>query len=335
MDPETLATETPATETATEPQSFDDRLLAFIQGGQQEADGAATDGATVDADESETGDTPVADTPKETPATEPKTDPFAAAPFTDEELEDDAFFDKLDAAGWDKLRVYSPALFKMGKQVASLRGKAGAALKGKPEPTETRSEATPPKVSAEMRAALLKQQSLDEDEALEGAAEVARLTLREERAREREQQNAEQQDAQAVYNDAYEVAAKELPALADIPDEELDKAVESSPRLMRKLTAATSHPNREQRVLLVADVMEEAGRSVVAKRQSAEKAEVEAKAAQKKAADQERLRSNESNPSRHLVDTPGGAVTRTTRKSFETDGLAFIQSQISANKAGS
>src|SRR5687768_14004803 len=150
MDPEpTEATETPATETATEPKSFDDRLLESIQGQlqQQEAEGAATDSATDDAAATETDDTPVADATKETPAVETKTAATTEPPFTEEQLNDEAFFDKLDTDGWAKLKAFNPALHNMGKQVARLRGKAGAALKGQPaQPSEERSEA-PQKVS--------------------------------------------------------------------------------------------------------------------------------------------------------------------------------------------
>lgn len=333
MDPETTeATETPTTETpAVEAKSFDDRLMEFVeeQVKQDTADGAATDSATDDAAVTETAETTEAAATKETPApVETKTTAATEPPFTEEQLNDDAFFDKLDAAGWEKLKAFSPALHNMGKQVARLRGKAGAALKGQPQPTEERSEATPPKVSDAMKAAIRKSQSLDEEEAIEGQAEVALLAVREEREREQQAQAEAKKESKAVYDDAYTIAKAELPDLDTIPDKELDEAVESSPKLMRKLEAAGSHPNRDQRVLLIADVMEEAGRLVVAKRQAATKAADETKAATKAADTKARVQSNATNPAQLLADTPGGQQTRKTGKSFEKDGLAFIQDQL-------
>ena len=333
MDPEIPeATETPATEAATEPKSFDERLMESIEGQlqQQEAEGAATDGTTDDAAATETDDTPAADATKETPAVETKTTTTAEPPFTEEQLDDEAFFDKLDTPGWEKLKAYNKALYNMGKQVARLRGKAGAALKNQPpSEQEARSEA-PPKVSDALKAAIRKSQSLDEDEAIEGQAEVVRLTLREERDSERRAQQEAAKESQAVYTEAYEMAVTAMPDLASISDADLDQAVDANPKLTRKLKAAASHPDRDERVFIVSEVMEEAGRAVVAKRQAAQKADADTKAAAKKADDQARLRSNETNPSRHLVDTPSGQQPRTGKKSFEKDGLAHIQGLMSA-----
>lgn len=331
MDPEiTDASETPAAEPQVE-KTFDERLLESIEGQlQQDGDDAAAESVTDDAaKETETVEEPAA-AETETPAVvEPKTTTTTEPPFTEEQLQDEAFFDKLDKDGWAKLQTYNPALYKMGKQVASLRGKAGAALKNVPAvPSEERSEAEPPKVSEAMKVALRKAQSLDEDEALEGAAEVARLTLREERAREQETQQKVKQEAKEVFDAAFDMAAAELPEIANISDAELDKVVESSPKLMQKLRAALSHPEKEQRVLLVADVMESAGRVVIAARQAADRTKADAEAEAKKADVQKRLRSNESNPAKHLVETPGGKQLPRTGKSFEADGLAFVQSQL-------
>ena len=332
MDPETKeATETPATESAAEPKSFDDRLMESIQG-KLTANGDAAESTTDDAVEQETGDQPAAEPKQETPAEQKKE--AAPEPFTPEQMGDPAFFDKLDKDGWDRLNKLHPALYAMGKQVASARGKANAALRTQTTPPpEERSEAKP-KVSPEMKAAILRSQSLDEDEAIAGAVEVARLTNREERAREREQQEAARQETSETYTAAYRIAATALPDIANIADADLDKEVDSSPKLLRMVKSAMANPDREERIQLLADVMEDAGRAVIAKREAVVKASEDDKAKEKKAKDQERLRSNDRNPANHLVDTPSGTQTpRTGDKSFEKHGLAHIQSQLDKARA--
>ncbi len=328
MDDE-LEVVAPAAE-ETETASFDERLEKFVT----EQVSATTDSASTEEPVTEEAPAPA--------ETEKVEEPAPVVPekivVTDEQLRDKKYWGGLDAAGWQRMERDYPvatahvkAAQAAGTRIVNEAREAAAAMKPKEEPT---SEATPKKVSTEMRAALLKAQSLDEDEAIEGAAEVARLTVREERERERTAQAEEAQVASEVLTNAYNLAVSELPALKTIPDKDLDAEVEGSPKMMRKINAATSHPDREQRELLIADVMVEAGRSIVAKRQAAVDADAQKKAADKKAADQARLRSNERNPSAHIVDTqsgkgPGG------KKTIEKDGLTFVQNQLAAHAAKS
>lgn len=258
-----------------------------------------------------------ADAKVETP--EPKTEQAAVAapPFTEEELGDGAFLGRLDTEGWKKLESYNPSLYKAAKAVARAQGtvfelkrRLETQVQSTPEPEKKEEPKTDPYADA-----LAKTDSLDPAERAEGFRTLARLEaekLLSERDRATGFDPLEAQ-ARAAERSAYRLAVKDMPELADLPDAELDAAVDADPELTDDVKfAVTLEP--EARTVLLAKVMRRAGRIVLGNR-AATKAAVEADAAkkadeEKKALAQKRLRSNEDNPSKVVAETPGGKTPK-------------------------
>lgn len=227
-------------------------------------------------------------------------------PFTAEQMADPAFFDSLGKDGWARLEKFNPALFKMGKAVASARGKAYAEvqkLKAQ-EPQPKAEEAPKSRLTPEMKAAWDKKQSLDPEEAIEGELEWTRLT----QEASRDPEEVVRQNLSA----AFRVAAGELPELVDLSDAELDAAVEGDDDLLEALELASTLP-KDQQVRLVANVMRRAGKIVLSNRATkaaADKTEADKKAADdKKAESQKRLKDNQNNASETITKGQTGAKT--------------------------
>jgi hypothetical protein len=328
MDEETEVIATPETEAQPE-QSFEERGLKFVES-QMQAASAATESTADDAAQTETEI--VAEPAKETPV-ETKTED-TPEPFTAEQMGDPAFFDKLDKEGWDRLNKLHPGLYTMGKQVASARGKANAALKGLPK--EPPPETTEDPDRAKLKAAWQKSQSLDNDEAFEGSVEYNRLLLAQE-ATTTLGINPAATKAQALLSKAFDVAitgdGTALPAfkeLSTLPGDELDAIVEADPFLMQTLELSASLPD-DKRIAMVAGVMQQAGRKLVAQKQS--KAATDATAAEaektKKAEAQKRLRSNANNQGAVIVESQSGRLPD-NKVTFATHGLASIEKKLKA-----
>jgi hypothetical protein len=328
MDEETEVIAAPEAEAQPE-QSFEERGLKFVES-QMQAASAAAESTADDAAQTETD--AVAEPAKETPV-ETKTEE-EVQPFTAEELADDAFFDKLDKDGWDRLQKLNPALHKMGKAVASARGKAYARLKGLPP--EPAPETTEDPNRAKLKAAWQKSQSMDEDEAFEGSVEYSRLLLAQE-ATTTLGINPAATKAQALLSKAFDVAitgdGTTLPAfkeLSTLPGDELDAIVEADPFLMQTLELSASLPD-DKRIAMVAGVMQQAGRNLIAQKQS--KAATDAAAAEaektKKAEAQKRLRSNANNQGAVIVDAQSGRLPD-NKVTFATHGLASIEKKLKA-----
>lgn len=329
MGDETEVIAAPEAEAQPE-QSFEERGLKFVES-QIEAVSAAAESTADDAAQTETET--VAEPAKETPGVETKTED-TPEPFTAEQMGDPAFFDKLDKDGWDRLNKLHPALYTMGKQVASARGKANAALKGLPK--EPPPETTEDTSKAQLKAAWKKSQSLDEDEAFEGSVEYSRLLLAQE-ATPTLGINPAVTKANAILSRAFDVALTgdgvTLPAfkeLSTLPSEELDAIVEADPFLMQSLEFSASLPD-DKRVAMVAGVMQQAGRKLIAQKQS--KAATDAAALEadkaKKAESQRRLRSNTNNQGAVIIDSQSGRMPD-GKRTFAKDGQAFIEKQLKA-----
>lgn len=315
-----------APETEPAKESFEERGMKFVEQ-QFEAIGAATESATAEA--VPTPEAPVAAEAKtETPAVEPKTEP-EPEPFTAEQMSDDAFFDKLDKAGWERLEKLHPALFKMGKAVASARGKAFARLKGLPEPPKEEPNVTPKPddLTEAIKAAKRKRDSLDEDESLRGELELAELLTQQREEKRNAARAAQQKEMDGILANAQELAVAEEPEIANVSEDDLDAVVAKSPRMKRALSAAIHHPDSAQRAQLIADVMVDAFGVIKSTRQSATATEAKRKADEKAEADKARLRSNANNPAAPIAETPSGK-SQNGAKTFEKDGLNFIQSQL-------
>lgn len=256
---------------------------------------------------------------------------------TDDQLADTKFWGSLDAEGWRSMEHHYPVATKYAKagQAAATRmtnkarEEADAIRKGV-QPLEEAAQVTAkPKVSEAMKAALKKANSLDEDEAIEGQLEVAELVAAEREERRTATETAKQKEAREVITSAFKIAETALPAIKTIPNEELDKVYDSDADLQADMAAAESHPDKQQRARLIANVLKECGRRVIAQKDEAARADAAAKAAEKKTKDQERLRSTEQSPITSLVETPSGKGPGGA-KTFDKDGLDFINRQLVA-----
>lgn len=250
------------------------------------------------------------------PAVAPKVEP-EAPPFTEEELRDPAFLGRLKQDGWDKLEKFSPSIFKLAKAVAHAQGKVSNQLRelelsGRSRPEPEKKEDPSVTLRAE---AIAKTDSLDPEERAEGFATLARLEAAK-MIKERDEATGYdhvQAQAEAAERSAYRAAVRDMPELAELPSAELDAAVEADPELSDDVKFAVSL-EPEARTVLLSKVMRRAGRIVIANR-AATKAAAEADVAkkakdEKDAAAQKRLRSNENNPSKVVVETPGGKTPK-------------------------
>lgn len=304
MDPNT-----PEVTTApeTEPQiaeSLDERLAKSLERNEASAATESAPEAPKETPEAE----PAAETTEPEPEEidEPKEPPVDdAEPFTEEQLRDPAFFDKLDREGWKKLEDWNPALYRKAKAVYSALGKANQlAQQSKPQPAQEE-RSTEPTLAERKRAAFLKSQSLDENEAEAGFEEYQSLLLEEKLP----QLGFDPVEAKAVSvaKQAYEIAVADVPELADFELKDLDAEVDSSPRLMRLVNKGD--------VESVAIAMALAAESLVAKRQVAKaKADADRAAAEKKKADeQRRLKSNANNPANAVTEASRARVPSAKR----------------------
>jgi len=329
METETEVTETQSTE-AQEEQSFDQRVMKSVETKLQAASAAAESTAD-DATQTETET--VAETETETPEVETKTE-TEPEPFTAEQMGDPAFFDKLDKDGWDRLNKLHPALYTMGKQVASARGKANAALKGLPK--EPPPEQTENPNRAKLRAAWERSQSLDPDEAFEGSVEYSRLLLAQEAPTTLGIDPA-QTKAGAILSRAFNLALTgngatlpAFPELAKLDNAALDAIVESDPFLMQTLEMGALLPD-DKHAAVVAGVMQQAGRQLIARQKAKETTDAAAVEAEKakKAESQKRLRSNVNNQGALITDTQSGRMPE-GKRTFQKDGMAYIEKQLKA-----
>lgn len=326
MDQETPQTQegaqTPVTpEPEAKPElSIDERIAQSLA--RHEA-GAATESAPEKPAESvEEADKAAADTTDEkTGEVEAKTEETkdeAPEPFTAEQLRDPKFFDRLDKDGWARLEKLHPALYEMGKAVASARGKAYQELQQlkKAAPSES-VDSTQPKVPEDRKALLAKLDSLDDDERAQALDAIIDAALREKLPKLTGIEPNEAQAA-AVGREAFRMAVDAMPEMAKLSDDDLGAAVEADPNLMELLELAATTP-REQSVRITANVMKRAGQAVLAK----QKAEADAAAAKRQAEEaklrerQTRVKSNASNPSNVLQEQAPAKVPTGKRSAEE------------------
>lgn len=301
MDPETevVVADTPAPEPHVE-ESDDAPLAKTIHEKFEKVAAQEGDNAEVTDPEGEEPAEPVA-------TAEPEKEAVAPEPFTAEQLRDPKFFDRLDADGWSRLEKLHPALHEMGKAVASARGRAFQELQQiKKAPPAVEADAPKPvsKITPEMRAAWQKSQSLDEDEAIDGSLEYNRLVA--------EANRSPEEVVNLDLREALGKAVSEMPELAKIPMADLDTFVESQPSLMRRIAHATKLSNRAERVEAVALVMLDAADGYNEKLKT-DQAALDAAAkveADRKAATQKRLRSNQDNVSTQVADSGNGKAKR-------------------------
>jgi hypothetical protein len=274
--------------------------------------------ATLAAAESEQEPTQA---PEVTPAAEAEAKPEGPTvttqtqepPFTEAELADSAFLGRLDAEGWRKLETYSPSLYKAAKAVARAQGtvyelkrQLEARVNTNPEPEKPEEPKTDPYVEA-----LEKTDSLDPAERAAGFRTLARLEAQ--RLLNEIGIDPVETQVSAAERAAYRLAVQEMPELADLPDAELDAAVEADTELMDDVKFAVSL-EPQARTVLLAKVMRRAGRIVISNRAAAKTAaDADAARKAKETADadaQKRLRSNQTNASTEVVTTPGGKTPK-------------------------
>jgi hypothetical protein len=296
--PEPNETEVVAT-TETKPEvteSLTESMAKFVEGEYGKA--AAEESSAAQTEE--TTEAKAADT------TEAKADetPVQAAPepFTTEQISDPKFWDSLDKAGWERAAKLHPVETARVKASYAAASKIAAAAKAKSEPAEERTEA-PKQLNADWKEALRKANSLDEDEAIEGQRLIAKLTLRE--ALPEFGINPAETQARAIERNAYQIAVEGLPELDSLSDDVLNAAVEADPFLMQNVQIAASLP-AQQSVALLANVMKQAGSAVLAKQKAEEtsKAATAAAEAEKKQAQQKKVRSNANIASNVVVEQP-------------------------------
>lgn len=310
MDSEVVTTEAPVIPqpepvVVPEPKPLEMEEFVHKQYEQKEAELAAAESKPDTPAEPE-GDNTAEAKPAE-PAAEPKTEP-EAPPFTEEELRDPAFLGRLDSDGWKKLEKFSPSIHKMAKAVAHAQGKVSNQLReletgrSRPEPEAKEEPKTDP-----YEEALAKTDSLDPAERAEGFRTLARLEAR--KLLGEIGIDPIETQASAAERAAYRLALQGMPQLAELPDAELDAAVEADPDLMDDIQLAISL-QPEARTRLLAKVMTRAGKIVLNNRSVAKAAADAAAAKQAKDAKdseaQKRLRSNQTNVSTDVVVTPNG-----------------------------
>jgi hypothetical protein len=307
MDPETPntqeAAEIVAPEQGNTPEPTEDERIAEVLA-RHEA-GAATESAPKDETVKEEADKPAADPADEpTEKVEAKSEdkPEATEPFTEEQLRDPAFFDKLDRDGWKTLEDWNPALYRKAKAVYSALGKANQlAVQAKANPPAEERTAAPSELTG-AKAVLAKLDSLDADDdaRAQALADYVAETIRK-TVPELTGIKPEAVKAHKIEGEAYRLAVAGMPEIAAYSDAELDAAVEADADMMADVQLAVSLPE-EQSAALLASVMKRAARAVKASKESTSAAaEAARKAEEKKIADrQARVNANAVNPSNVL-----------------------------------
>jgi hypothetical protein len=336
-----LATEAPATPAATEPAATPEskplELEEFVhQQFEKHGEPAAAEGGTKEAPAAP--EAKVAEAPAVTP--EPEKPAVAVQPpFTAEELGEEGFLGRLTKDGWAKLEAYNPDLFKLAKTVARMQGtvfeqkrQLETAL-AQPRPA-VQEKPPEPEVDPYLEA-LEKTDSLDPKDRAEGFRVLARLEAEKllEPYKETLQRTTIASQSVEIEKAAYMAALQSMPEaeraeFTKLPSAELDAAVEGDPDLMDDIElAVTLEP--QARMRLRAKVMRRAGKIVIDKRaQTKAAADAEravAEKATKDAATQTRLKSNQSNPSTTVADTPGGKLPK-----GETSIEDFVHSKVAA-----
>lgn len=263
------------------------------------------------AEESGTTETPAvaeaqaAETAVET--TEPQKADATQPPFTVEDLGDPAFLGRLDKDGWSKLETFNPALYKAAKAVAHAQGtvfelKRRLESQVQAEPQKQAEPAVDP-----YEEALAKTDSLDATERAEGFRAMARIEAR--KMLDEAGIDPVESNAVATERAAFKSAVLTMPTLAEIPTAELDAAVEADPDLMDDLAFSTTLQG-EAKIRSLSKLIVRAGKIVVGNRVATKAAADAATAATAKAAKdtetQNRLRSNQTNASTTVAETPGG-----------------------------
>lgn len=272
------------------------------------------------------------------PAAEAKATPEPPAqveePFTTEQLGDPKHWDRLDKAGWEraaKLHPVETARVKAGYAAASRI--VEQARTAQPRPAEPEQQKEPERdLYAE---ALAQTDSLDPEERAKGFRALARMEAETlfKPYKETLQQSALKAQASQIEKAAYVAAVESMPEgmradFVTLDSKELDAAVEGDPELLDDIELAVNL-EPEARVRLLAKVMRRAGKIVIENRKSA-KAAAEADVAkkandEKTAKSQERLRSNKTNASSTVVDSPVGK-TPSAEKSIDE----FVRGQFAA-----
>lgn len=309
LAPEAAAT-TPSTEPAVEaPEPKPLELEEFVH--KQIEQLAAPESETDVEPKVAEAAAPAADAKADTPQPPAKTDDV---PFSTEQLADPKHWDRLDKAGWEraaKLHPVETARVKAGYAAASRITEQARAAQPRPEPEK------PAEPERDQRAeALAKTDSLDPAERAEGFQTLARLEAEKlfKPYEQTLQRSALQTKAVEVERAAYKAAVDSMPEdvraeFMALDSKELDAAVEGDTELLDDVEIAVGL-EPEARVRLLAKVMRRAGRIVMDGKRSAKVAtDSEAKRVAeeaKKVASQQRLRSNQSNPSATVAESPGG-----------------------------
>jgi len=318
------APETVAPEPVTEPADLS--MEEFVH--QKYEQVAAPESNTEKPAETPEAETPAAETNVETP--EP-TQAAADEPFTPEQLADPKHWDRLDKAGWERAARLHPvetARVKAGYAAAS-RIAEDARIKAqssRPEPEKPAEPDVDP-----YQEALQKTDSLDAQERAEGFRALARLEA--EKLFQESGIDPIATQATATERAAFRAAVGVLPELASLSSADLDAAVESDPDLTDDVQFAVTLRDKAARERLLSKVMVRAGRIVLSKQAEAKAAtkanEERAAKAAKEAEAQRRLRSNQTNASTTVVETPTGKPP-----GGETTIEEFVRSKVAALPRG-
>lgn len=301
----TTVTPAPETKADEKPLSARERGLKVATEAWQRA---ATEESAADTTEKPAEATAAAPAPE--PAAEaPETK--AEEPFKPEQLSDRKFWDSLDKAGWAKAEKLHPVETARVKAAYVAAGRIAEEARQQAAQNRPAAPATEQpvdkKASPELREAIRKANSLDEDESAEGLQAIVKLTIPS--ALKEFGINTDEAKTVALEQMAYATVVAENPAIAEVDLKAMNDVVIAQPALANMLDIAATMPD-EQRVAITANVIRIASGAVMAQQKAVSEA-----AAAKKAAETEKtrktqatVRSNAANPANVVVESPSGGA---------------------------
>lgn len=310
--------ETPVAQAAEQPQSLEQRMNAIYE--QHESTVAAQDATTADKPVTESQPAEADAKPDgEVVAAEATPTEAQKVVVTDEEMRDQAFWGRLDKAGWERMERDYPVQTSLIKSAQSAASKlVEAARKAAPPAPESRTEAQPEEeFSPEYLAAVELSQSLDTIEAARGRRQL--LKMEAEIIAKEIGVDPNRNKANALVNESVRLASEAMPELTSLASTEagraeIDAVIDANPALAALV--ATNIPAN------LAIVLQEAGKTVIANRKAtAGKASVEkakADAVQKKQETQKVVQANARPASADVVNSRGaGAGKPSMREAME------------------
>lgn len=288
MDPITTGVTTTEPATAQQqPESLDVSVEKSVLAKWERAQADESEGAGVEPSTGEPG--------QQTADAQPQ-----KVPVTPEQLADSKYWGGLDKEGWARMERDYPVESKSVKSAYATASKiAGEARK------LARAEAAQAPLDNDAEEAYRLYNSLNEEEHRRGMDMLLDIKIRQTLPKIGIDPVAG--EAQAVVREAYSHALSVMPELADIADKDLDAVVDADEGMLDDLRLAATL-NKEQRLALTSSVMRRAGRAVLANKQaaaSATDAQQKAETA-KRAAAQQRAKSNMNNPAALVADTASG-----------------------------